>query len=232
LPSPLSLHDALPILPQHTGSDTAGLRALSLALGDSQSFARARTAVAAGTDHLDISCARGAQPFLTAAIAQRPLLIVTATSRDAEDLTRSLADTYDPNRVALFPSWETLPHERLSPRSDTVGARLAVLRRLAHPDADDAVYGPLDIVVAPIRSVLQPIAKGLGDLAPVALRVGDEHPLERAVEALAGAAYSRTDLVERRGEFAVRGGILDVFPPTEEYPIRVEFFGDEVEEIR
>ena len=220
----------------------APLRPLVAALKDSQAFARARTAVAAGgigpgragagADRLDIACARGAQPLLTAALAERPLLVVTATSRDAEDLTRSLGDLHDRDRVALFPSWETLPHERLSPRSDTVGARLAVLRRLAHPDAADVTHGRLDIVVAPIRSVLQPIAKGLGDLAPVRLRVGDELPLEDVVEALAGAAYSRTDLVERRGEFAVRGGILDVFPPTEEHPIRVEFFGDTVEEVR
>ncbi|MFN2320910.1 MAG: transcription-repair coupling factor [Dermatophilaceae bacterium] len=210
----------------------ASLSGLAAAMARSQAFARARTSVAAGPDRVDIACARGAQPLLTAALAGRPLLVVTATSRDAEDLTRSLGDIYDRDRVALFPSWETLPHERLSPRSDTVGARLAVLRRLAHPDADDVTHGRLDIVVAPIRSVLQPIAKGLGDLAPVWLRVGDEQPLEDVVEALAGAAYSRTDLVERRGEFAVRGGILDVFPPTEEHPIRVEFFGDTVEEVR
>jgi transcription-repair coupling factor (superfamily II helicase) len=214
------------------GAAHAPLRALAEALAESRAFARARTAVEAGGDRLDIACARGAQPLLATALAQRPLLVVTATSRDAEDLTRSLGDTHDPDRVALFPSWETLPHERLSPRSDTVGARLAVLRRLAHPDADDVTHGPLDIVVAPIRSVLQPIAKGLGDLSPVWLRVGDEQPLEEVVEALAGAAYSRTDLVERRGEFAVRGGILDVFPPTEEHPVRVEFFGDTVEEVR
>jgi len=134
--------------------------------------------------------------------------------------------------VADFPSWETLPHERLSPRSDTVGRRLAVLRRLTHPDPGDTAYGPLDVVVAPVRALLQPLVKGLGDLAPVVLRAGDEMPLERAVEALAAAAYARTDLVERRGEFAVRGGILDVFPPTEQHPLRIEFWGDTVEEIR
>ena len=214
----------------------ARLRPLADALAGSRAFRRARTAVEAagreGGDRIDVSCARGAQPLLVTALATRPLLVVTATSRDAEDLTRSLADLHDPHRVALFPSWETLPHERLSPRSDTVGARLAVLRRLAHPDAADVTHGRIDVVVAPIRSVLQPIATGLGDLAPVWLRVGDEQPLEDVVEALAGAAYSRTDLVERRGEFAVRGGILDVFPPTEEHPIRVEFFGDTVEEVR
>ena len=220
------------VMPQGSAMETPALRNLALALGDSAAFSRARTAVRAGSDRIDIACARGAQPLLTAAIAQRPLLVVTATSRDAEDLTRALCDTYDRNRVAMFPSWETLPHERLSPRSDTVGTRLAVLRRLAHPDPSDPVYGPLDIVVAPIRSVLQPIAKGLGDLAPVSLRTGDTRPLEEVVEALAAAAYHRTDLVERRGEFAVRGGILDVFPPTEDHPIRVEFFGDDVEEVR
>ena len=59
-----------------------------------------------------------------------------------------------------------------------------------------------------------------------------EVELEDVVRRLAGAAYSRVDLVEKRGEFAVRGGIVDVFPPTEEHPLRVEFFGDEVDEIR
>ncbi len=187
----------------------------------------------------DVSVAPGARSLLTAALtstgaggADRPLLVVTATSREAEDLLAALADLHPRQRLALFPSWETLPHERLSPRSDTVGKRLAVLRRLAHPDPDDAAYGPLDVVVAPVRAVLQPIAKGLGDLVPVALRPGDERPLEDVVEALAAAAYTRTDLVERRGEFAVRGGILDVFPPTDDHPLRVEFWGDTVEEIR
>ncbi|MCD5315341.1 transcription-repair coupling factor [Kineosporia babensis] len=66
----------------------------------------------------------------------------------------------------------------------------------------------------------------------MALHSGQEAELTDVVERLAAAAYSRTDLVERRGEFAVRGGILDVFPPTEEHPLRVEFWGDEVEEIR
>ena len=107
-----------------------------------------------------------------------------------------------------------------------------MLRRLAHPEAGDDTHGALSVVVAPVRAVLQPISKGLGDLQPVALQAGDDVPLEQVVEALAAAAYARTDLVERRGEFAVRGGILDVFPPTEEHPLRLEFWGDTVEEIR
>ncbi|MGH3336386.1 MAG: transcription-repair coupling factor, partial [Nocardioides sp.] len=84
----------------------------------------------------------------------------------------------------------------------------------------------------PVRSVLQPQVKGLGDLAPVALAPGDTAPLEDVVRRLADAAYSRVDLVEKRGEFAVRGGIVDIFPPTEEHPLRVELWGDDVDEIR
>ncbi|MGY4959211.1 transcription-repair coupling factor [Streptomyces nigrescens] len=179
-----------------------------------------------------------ARPFAIAALARqagRPVLAVTATGREAEDLAaalRSLMPAGEDNSVVEFPAWETLPHERLSPRSDTVGRRLAVLRRLAHPRQDDPTAGPVSVVVAPIRSVLQPQVKGLGDLEPVSLRTGETADLEEIVDGLAAAAYARVELVEKRGEFAVRGGILDVFPPTEEHPLRVEFWGDDVEEIR
>ncbi len=86
--------------------------------------------------------------------------------------------------------------------------------------------------MAPVRSILQPQVQGLGDLEPVELSIGDTMPLDELVGRLADAAYSRVDLVEKRGEFAVRGGIVDVFPPTEEHPLRVELWGDDVEEIR
>ncbi|MCM3926570.1 transcription-repair coupling factor, partial [Frankia sp. AiPs1] len=162
--------------------------------------------------------------------AGRPVLAVVATGREAEDLAAALAGLLDPEVVAVFPSWETLPHERLSPRADTVGQRLAVLRRLAHPASTGRP--PLRVVVAPVRSVLQPQVAGLGELAPVSLAAGDTADLDDVVTRLVDMAYHRVDLVERRGEIAVRGGILDVFPPTEEHPLRVEFFGDEVEDIR
>ncbi|MFJ8310618.1 MULTISPECIES: transcription-repair coupling factor [unclassified Streptomyces] len=196
-------------------------------------------AVKAATDghrmHVDLVGPPAARPFAVAALARgagRPVLAVTATGREAEDLAAALRSLLPPDAVAEYPSWETLPHERLSPRSDTVGRRLAVLRRLAHPSTDDPSAGPVNVVVAPIRSVLQPQVKGLGDLEPVALRTGQSADLNDIVEGLAAAAYARVELVEKRGEFAVRGGILDVFPPTEEHPLRVEFWGDDVEEIR
>jgi transcription-repair coupling factor (superfamily II helicase) len=198
-----------------------------------------RDARSDGVTTLDLSAPTPVRPVLLAAIAaaqngaDRPVLAVTATFREAEELTEALQCLVDePSTVAYYPAWETLPHERLSPRSDTVGRRLAVLRRLAHPDPSDETTGPIKILVAPVRSVLQPQVAGLADLKPVQLHVGDTAELEDVVERLAAAAYHRVDLVERRGEFAVRGGIIDVFPPTEEHPLRVDFFGDDVEEVR
>jgi transcription-repair coupling factor (superfamily II helicase) len=196
-------------------------------------------AVAAATSGarplVDLVGPPAARPLAIAALAaraHRTVLAVTATGREAEDLAAALRTLLPPDAVVEYPAWETLPHERLSPRSDTVGRRLAVLRRLAHPRADDPAAGPVQVVVAPIRSVLQPQVKGLGELEPVFLRSGQSADLGSVVEGLAAAAYARVELVEKRGEFAVRGGILDVFPPTEEHPLRVEFWGDDVEEIR
>ncbi|MFE9257046.1 transcription-repair coupling factor [Streptomyces sp. NPDC006879] len=185
--------------------------------------------------HVDLVGPPAARPFAIAALARRTgrtVLAVTATGREAEDLASALRSLLPADGVVDYPSWETLPHERLSPRSDTVGRRLAVLRRLTHPSTEDPAAGPVSVIVAPIRSVLQPQVKGLGELVPVALRSGQGADLQEITQALAAAAYSRVELVEKRGEFAVRGGILDVFPPTEEHPLRVEFWGDEVEEIR
>jgi transcription-repair coupling factor (superfamily II helicase) len=199
---------------------------------------------------LEIGAPRPLRPVIVAALAgaasaaadvaaegaDRPILAVTATDREATDLAQALTSLLPAGAVAEYPAWETLPHERLSPRADTVGRRLAVRRRLRHPvgtasGATD-VAGPLWVVVSAVRSLLQPQVAGLGDLEPVSLRVGDAAELDVVVAQLVATGYSRVDLVERRGEIAVRGGILDVFPPTEDHPLRVEFFGDEIEEIR
>ena len=178
----------------------------------------------------------GAQAAMAALAAHpdhgdRPLLVVTVSVRAAEDLAAELGDLLPAQQVALFPGWET-PHERLSPSADIVGQRYSVLRRLAHPEAAGSAQGPLQVVVAPIRALLQPFVAGLGDMAPVRLAVGDEITIPQLAGSLVGVGYERTDLVERRGQFAVRGGIVDVFPPTGDHPVRLEFFGDEVESVR
>ncbi len=184
---------------------------------------------------LDLTVAAPARPGVVAVLAQAlegtehiPVLLVTSTFREAEEATATLETWLSPQEVCYYPSWETLPHERLSPRTDTVGRRLEVLRRLTGHDPMPAPK----VVVAPVRAILQPQVAGLGGVIPVELRVGDSHDLTALAGRLVDAAYSRVDMVERRGEFAVRGGILDVFPPVLDHPVRIDFFGDEIEEIR
>ncbi|MUL42294.1 transcription-repair coupling factor [Streptomonospora sp. PA3] len=220
-----------------SGGALSGLLAV---VAEDPALGRAVETARAGHDpRLDLVAPPSLRPLVIAALAAdapegagRPVLAVTATEREAGDLAEALGTLLPENSVALFPAWETLPHERLSPRSDTVGQRLAVLRRLAHPDPADPLTAPLRVVVAPVRSVLQPLVAGLGELTPVRVRPGDEVELEELVQSLVDAGYARVDLVEKRGDLAVRGGILDVFPPTEEHPLRLEFWGDQIEEIR
>ena len=186
-------------------------------------------------DELTLVGPASARLFVAGALArQGPLLVVTATGREADDLTAELRGVFG-DSAAMFPSWETLPHERLSPGVDTVGARLMLLRRLAHPD-DIRLGPPLRVVITAVRSLLQPMAPQLGLLEPLSLTVGEdtgaEGGFEGVIARLAELAYTRVDMVGRRGEFAVRGGILDIFAPTAEHPMRVEFWGDEVSEMR
>ena len=163
-------------------------------------------------------------PFLLAKIAETSsLLIVTSSSRSAEDLANELRELH--NKVLEFPAWETLPHERLSPRSDTVARRLATLADLANKNNENT------IVVAPIRAVIHRFIADLASQPLQTLEIGSEVDLTTLITDLTELAYTRTDLVEKRGEFAVRGGIVDLFLPLSEHPVRIDFFGDEIEEL-
>ena len=163
-------------------------------------------------------------PFLLAKVAEKSsLLVVTSSSRSAEDLASELRELH--NRVLEFPAWETLPHERLSPRSDTVARRLATLADLAAPNNENT------IVVAPIRAVIHRFIAELASQPLQSLEIGSEVDLTTLITDLTELAYTRTDLVEKRGEFAVRGGIVDLFLPLSEHPVRIDFFGDEIEEL-
>src|SRR5947208_1147492 len=125
---------------------------------------------AAGAAARELEGPPAARPIAVAALAAdagagRPVLVITATGREADELAANVGDLIGRDAVASFPSWETLPHEKLSPRADTIGNRLAVLRRLAHPEEHPA--GPLRVVTATVRSLIQPMAPNLGELAPV-----------------------------------------------------------------
>jgi transcription-repair coupling factor (superfamily II helicase) len=220
--------------PARPETPIAGLVELALT---APTFLQLVESAAARPADLNLVGPASARLFVTSALArQGTLLVVTATGREADDLTDELRGVLG-DAVAVFPSWETLPHERLSPGVDTVGTRLMVLSRLAHPD--NARLGPpLQVVVTAVRSLLQPMTPQLGLVEPLTLTVGDDTSanggggFDAVVARLVELAYTRVDMVGRRGEFAVRGGILDIFAPTAEHPVRVEFWGDEITEMR
>ena len=181
-------------------------------------------------DHLaTVQAAAALRPFIAAlAAADAPLLVVTATEREAEELFAALR-ALTAVETAYFPSWETLPHERLSPGKETVGARLETLHRILQ---DPATGQSPRIVVASARGVIQPVSTSAARRAPIRLAVGEAcDPVELAHD-LDRFAYAREDLVARRGDFAVRGGIVDIFPVTHEYPVRIEFDDDTIAAIR
>ncbi|SDB79913.1 transcription-repair coupling factor [Raineyella antarctica] len=214
---------------EHVTGKLAGILDL---LGTEPTIAECVEDARAGVLHTcDITAPTSLRAFLTAELVrrtERTILLVTSTYREAEEQVAALQALLGHDLAAYYPAWETLPHERLSPRSDTVGRRMEVLRRLAGKDERPAPR----VVVAPVRAVLQPQVAGLADIAPVRLRRGEDHSIDDIAEALVAAAYLPVDMVQRRGEFAVRGGIVDVFPPVQEHPVRIDFFGDTVDDMR
>ncbi len=181
--------------------------------------------VSALNNHARTITPASSNPFLISLIAtDQPVLVVTSSSRGAEDLAEDLRNLHSP--VLEFPAWETLPHERLSPRSDTVATRIQSLAALR---ALDKNANP--IVVAPIRAVIHRFIASLATEPLRTIELGQEVSLTELIEHFTALSYTRTDLVEKRGEFAVRGGIVDVFLPLADYPIRIDFFGDEIEEL-
>ena len=183
----------------------------------------------ADTKAIRLAVPKSAISYVAGAIAQNfPVVLIAATERAAQDYANVLQDFVPAQNIAVFPAWETLPHERLSPSSDTVGRRMAVLRRLAHPEE----LGPISVLVTSARAFIQPIVADLGQIPALNFATGVDLSLEKLVSELSRLGFDRVDLVDRRGQFAVRGGIVDLFPPAEEHPLRVEFWGDTVEEIR
>ncbi len=154
---------------------------------------------------------------------RRPVVVATASGVDAERLDRDLATLLGRSAVDLFPAWETLPFERVSPGTETMGRRNRVLWELGSPD------GPL-VIVAPVRALAQRLAPGSGE-APIVIGAGDVVDLEEIVARLVHMGYRRDVQVEHRGDVAVRGSILDVYPSTADTPVRIDLWGDEVDRL-
>ena len=162
--------------------------------------------------------------------SSKPVAVITSTARQAEEIADALRELVADIQVIDFPAWETLPHERLSPSPETVGKRLQSLH-LIHEIASSK-SAKKTVIMLSIRAALQPVIGDAKDHPPFQMKKGNEYLLPELALKLIGIAYERVDMVTRRGEFAIRGGILDVFPTTSEHALRLEFFGDELEDIR
>ena len=162
---------------------------------------------------------------LLAAIAAdtSTILLVTTSTRRADEITAEIKNLLTNSVVCHFPPWETLPHERLSPKSDTITERFKTLNAITS--------GSSKVVVTSIRALLQPIIKNDLAITKILISKGLDYELETLVRDLTRFGFNRVDLVERRGDFAVRGGIVDIFPADQEHPVRIDYFGDQIDEI-
>ena len=157
------------------------------------------------------------------ATSNTPLLIITTSTRHAEELSQEIGSWIGKDLVVNFPAWETLPHERLSPKADTVTARFKALNKISNQK--------VRVIVCSVRALLQPIISNDLNTSIIKIQQGLNLQMQELMNQLIRFGFSRSDLVERRGDFAVRGGILDIFPADQDHPIRIDFFGDEIEEL-
>ncbi len=164
----------------------------------------------------------------TSALPRPAAALVAADDRGARDLARELGAYLAPRRVRYYPSRGTGYESHLAPPPHLVGLRIAALDALAGAGEEDSA----PIVVASAVALAEAVPDASLRPAGFALHVGEEIDLGDVAELLAGAGYERVEQVDDRGQFAVRGGILDVFGATEDRAARIELFGDEIESIR
>ena len=203
---------------------TAPLRSLADLLHDHPAFAQVE-----GAANAVLAVPEAARPISLAALSARRrgrlLVVATPTGSMAGQLADDLAQFLGSDRVELFPAWETLPFERVSPSVETMGRRLRVLHRLGQPEERPA------IIVAGVRALLQRLGTWGEAAAPIVVRPGATLDPDWLCERLTVMGYRREELVEHRGEFARRGAIVDIFPSTADAPIRIDLWGDEVDRL-
>ena len=169
-------------------------------------------------------------PYMARA-ARQPVIILVADNKTAETLEPmlragcELTGAIDPDRVVRFPAHDVLPFENLSPHPDVQEQRAAALWKLS--------TGAVSILIAPVEAAaLKLFDREYYSGLAVTLRRGEEVDVEVLTGHLASVGYTQMDLAEMPGQFTRRGGILDVYSPEADRPVRIEFFGDEIETIR
>ncbi|MDH3627195.1 MAG: transcription-repair coupling factor, partial [Acidobacteriota bacterium] len=168
--------------------------------------------------------------LLLARRSGRPLLLVTADDTSLESYQGDLATFAEllnlpPQRIATLPALDADPYDGIPPHPEVVRERVLALGRLHRRE--------LDVLLTPVRSLLQPIAPpSCWKQWIQTIRVGDTLPPDRFVLDAMALGYRRVDIVSAPGEISRRGGIVDLYPPERGEPTRIELFGDDVESIR
>ena len=181
-----------------------------------------------GLPSVEIFVPECAHAIVSAAISRssqrKPLVVVAPTNVEAEKLFNDLKMFLGFEKVDFFPSWETLPFERISPGVETMGKRLRVLHRLVTCEET------LEVIVTSARALVQKLTIQRRAF-PISLKTGDLIDQGELLEKLVTFGYKREYQVEHRGEVAVRGSIIDIWPSTTDSPVRVDLWGDEVERL-
>ena len=180
---------------------------------------------ALGAKSASIVCADHTWPLLLSGLAQRTndeiVVVATPTGLMAGQLHDDLVAFLPERDVALFPAWETLPFERVSPNVETMGKRLEVLWRIKNDRPK--------IIVTGVRGLLQHLSNTV--VEPLVVKQKTQVDMDELIVTLARFGYRREELVEHRGEFARQGSIIDVFPSTSDTPVRIDLWGDEVDRL-
>jgi transcription-repair coupling factor (superfamily II helicase) len=166
---------------------------------------------------------------LVAALAQqvtgKHILLLTGASQEEARLYHDFP-LFTSSPIVDFPAWETLPSENIPPSPDIVGERYQVLRQIGTSDKPHIVLSSLQ---ACLQRMLLPDAF---NTLYISLAVGETHSYDSLIEKLKSMGYQRRPVAADKGEFAIRGGIIDIFPVNSPDPFRIEFWGDEIESIR
>ena len=211
------------------------VREIFAELEHSSGFERVRRHLSLGAGRRRVSgltaTARALYVPLMARAARQPVIVVVADNKAAEALEPmlragcELTGAVDPAEVVRFPAHDVLPFENLSPHPDVQEQRAAALWKLA--------TGAVSILIAPVESAaLKLFDRDYYAGLAVTLKRGEEVDVEVLTGHLASVGYTQMDLAEMPGQFTRRGGILDVYSPEADRPVRIEFFGDEIETIR
>lgn len=156
---------------------------------------------------------------------KKPILLVTHNLNQAQKAAEDLAELLPRDEVLLYPANELVTTEIALAGDETLGQRIDVLSKLSQ-----GFSGVSIVPFAGLRKLLPP--RGIVESHHVVISVGDEKPIDPLTEHLVKVGYERVEMVEKPGEFSVRGGILDIYPPPFTDPVRIEWFGDEVDSIR